>query len=127
MRAMSSRKTSSEFDAEMLVDLGAPARGAHRRVGMREREVPALRIHDVHVEVVGEVFPERQRFVVEPHALRRQVVGADDGGVAAGVAAAEIALLEDRDIGDAVIAGEVVGGRHPVSAAADDHHVVGRT
>ena len=39
-------------DAEMLVDLGPPAHGADRGVGMGERQVAALGIHDVDAEVV---------------------------------------------------------------------------
>ena len=34
------------------------------------------------------------------------------------------ALLEHGDIGDAVVAGQVVGGGEPMPAAADDDHVV---
>src|SRR3546814_10809100 len=57
---------------------------------------------------------------------RQQVVGAHDRRVAPDVASAEPALLQHRDPGDAVVLGEVVGGGEPVSAAADDDHVVGR-
>src|SRR6266481_6662284 len=63
--------------------------------------------------------------VVECGALIEQVVGADDGGVAAGVAAADPALLEHRDVGEAVLAGEVVGRSQPVTPAADDERVIG--
>ena len=38
---------------------------------------------------------------------------------------AEPALLQHRDVADAVLLGEIVGRRQPVPAAADDHHVVG--
>ena len=41
-----------------------------------------------------------------------------------GVAAADPALLDHRDVGDAVLLGEVIGGREPVAAAADDDDVV---
>src|SRR6267154_320324 len=63
--------------------------------------------------------------VVECGALIEQVVGADDGGVAAGVAAADPALLEHRDVGEAVLAGGVVGRSQPVTPAADDERVIG--
>src|SRR5690349_13545575 len=53
-----------------------------------------------------------------------EIVGADDGGVAAGIAAADPALFQDRHIGDAEFLGEVVGGGQPVAAAADDDDVV---
>src|SRR6185295_2118404 len=36
----------------------------------------------------------------------------------------DIALLDHRDVADAMVGGEIVGRRQPVSAAADDHDVV---
>ena len=42
------------FDAQMLVHLGAPAHGAQRGVGVGQREVAALGIHEVEVELVGQ-------------------------------------------------------------------------
>ena len=53
------------------------------------------------------------------------IVGPDDGGVAPGVAAAEIALFEHRDIRDAMFLGQVVCGRKAVSACADDNDLIG--
>ena len=58
-------------------------------------------------------------------ALVPQVVGPDQGGVAGHVAAGEPAPLQHRDVGDAVVLGQVVRGRQAVAAAADDDHVVG--
>src|SRR3954467_337347 len=54
-----------------------------------------------------------------------QVVRAHNGGVAAGVAAAEPAALEYRDVADAVLLRQVIGGGEAVAAAADDDDVVG--
>ena len=65
-------------------------------------------------------------WLVDACALVPEVVGADDRGVAAGVAAAEPALLEHRDVGDAVLLGEIVGGGQAVAAGADDDHLVAR-
>src|SRR5690606_17766471 len=39
-------------------------------------------------------------------------------------AAAQPALVDHRDIGDAVLLGEVIGRAEAVTAGADDHHVV---
>src|SRR5262252_1941717 len=64
--------------------------------------------------------------VVERGTFRKEIVGADDGGVAASVAAADPALLEHGDVGEPVLAGEVVGGAESVTAAADDECVVRR-
>ena len=114
------------IDAQMLVDLGPPAGGAHGGVGVGEGQVAAGRVEDVEVEVGRQVLKQPHRLVVEAHALGRQVVRADDRGVARGVAAGEPAALQHGHARDAVVAGEIVGGGEPVPAAADDHHVVGR-
>jgi len=87
-------------------------------------EMPARGIKQVQVKVGGEVLPQAHRFVIKLHALGREVVGADDGGVAPGVAAADVTLLDHGDIGDAVVARQVIRGGQPVAARADDHHVV---
>ncbi len=97
---MSSRIDELGIDAEMLVHLGPPARGAHRRVGMGEREMAALGIHHVDVEVDGQVAEQLDRFLVERDALRRQVVGADDRGVAA--------VLPPRELARSTIATSVM-------------------
>src|SRR5436853_5596792 len=62
--------------------------------------------------------------LVEMRALVPEIVGAYHGGVAPGVAAAEPALLQDRDIGDAVLLGEIIGGGKPMPAAADDDGLI---
>ena len=93
---------------------------------VRQHEHAARRIHDVVVEFLRQALPELQRMVVERGRFLPQVVGADDGGVAPGVAAAEPALLQDRDIGEAVLLGEVIGGREPMPAGADDDRVIRR-
>ena len=85
----------------------------------------ALAEHQVVVELLRQPLPELQRMLVERGALVPQIVGADHRGVAPGVAAAEPALLQHRDIGDAVEAGEVVGSGQAMTAGADDDDIVG--
>ena len=91
---------------------------------MGEREVPVLREHQVEVEIGGELLVELDALGVEGGAFGRAVVRPDDRRVAARRTRADIALLEHGDVGDAVVLGEVVRGREPVGAAADDDDVV---
>jgi hypothetical protein len=88
--------------------------------------MPALGIHDVEVELVAEILKKRNGFRVKGDPLDGQVIGAHDRGIAPGVAAAEPTLLQNRNVADAVILGEMIGGSEPVSAAADDDDVVTR-
>ena len=80
---------------------------------------PALAEHDVVVELLAQTLPELQRELHEIGVGRQKIVGAHDGGVAAGVAAAQPAALDHRDVGDAVLLGQIVGGRQAVAAADD--------
>ena len=61
---------------------------------------------------------------VEFRIARQKVVPAYHGRIAPNVAAAEIALLQHRDIGHAVVFGEVVCRAQPMAAAADDDRVI---
>ena len=106
--------------------VAAPGIGVALGVGVIEVEHAALADHGVVVEVLLQSLPQLHRPFVERRVAGQQVVGADDGGVAADVAAAEPALLQHRDIGDPVLLGEIERGRQPVPAAADDDDVVGR-
>ena len=110
--------------AVMLVDLGAPAHGAHGRIGVRQGVMAARRIEQIQIEVFGQVLPKAHALVVELDALGGQIIRADDRGIAAGIAAADIAFFDHGDIADAVIASQIVGRRQAVAAAADDHHIV---
>ena len=38
----------------------------------------------------------------------------------------DVALVEDGDVGDAVVAGQIIGASQPVAAGADDDDIVGR-
>ena len=91
---------------------------------MREHQHAALGEHHIVVQLLGESLPEIDRVVVERRRLVEEIVRTDDGGVAAGIAAADPALFDDRDIGDAVNGRKVIGRRQPMSAAADDDDVV---
>ena len=87
---------------------------------VRQHHDAALREHDVVVERLRQALPQLQRMVVERGALVEQVVGADDGGVAAGVAAADPAFLEHGDVGEPMLLGQVIGGAESMTAAADN-------
>ena len=119
------RRDHRRVDALQLVDLGPPVHRPQRRVGVGEGEVAAFAEHHVEVQVVRHRVVEVEAAVVERHAFRRQIVRAHDGGVPARPAAAEVLLVDDRNVGDAMVRCEVVRRGESVDTAADDHHVVG--
>src|SRR5207245_7779509 len=84
----------------------------------------ALAEQDVVVEVLGQRFPQLHGVLVNRGALIPQVVGANDRGVAGHVAPGEPAAFKNGDIGDSVVASQVVGGGEAVPAPAHDHDVV---
>src|SRR4029077_6236552 len=93
---------------------------------MREIEDAALAQHHVEIELVRQPLIEPEREVIEGDRLGIEVVRPHDGGVASGVAAAEPALLDHADTRALVSLREVIGGREPMAAAADDGEVVSR-
>src|SRR5207253_5745942 len=111
--------------AEQPVRFRALAQGRHAALRMSYGQVSLLREHDVVVKLQRQPFVELDAFVVECHALRRAVVRANDGRVAATGPAAQVAFVENCDIGDATL-GQVIGDGETVHAGADDDDVVGR-
>src|SRR5207248_5539471 len=111
-------------DAQVLIDFRPPALRAQGRLGVGQGEVAALGVKEVQAQVARQVAEEVHAGLVELRAFGREVVGADDGSVAAGAAAADVAFFQDRDVGDAVVLGQVVRRRQAVPAAADDDDVV---
>src|SRR5439155_8497906 len=111
-------------DAEQLVHLSPFRHRDQRAVGVSERQVALLGEEEVEVELPAQALVGLDAPLVEGGTLRRPVVGADDRRVTAGRAGADVALLEDCHVRDPVVPREVVRGRQPVGAAADDHDVV---
>jgi hypothetical protein len=105
--------------------ISAPCIGVALAVGVEQVDDAALGMHHVVVEVGLEPFPELQRMGVEFRVSGQAVVGADNGGVPAHVAAAKVALLQHRDIGKAMFFREIMRRGQPVTAAADDDDVIG--
>ena len=111
-------------DAVEPVRAHAPHAVADVLQRVRQVEHAALAEEQVVVELRLEPLPQLQRVLVDRGALVPEVVRADDRRVARDVPAGEPAALEHGDVGDAVLLREVVGGREPVPAAADDHDLV---
>src|SRR5450755_1976605 len=63
--------------------------------------------------------------IVKCRTFIEQVIRADDRRVAARVAAADPALLEHGDVGQAMLLGQVIRRSEPVATAADDDRIVG--
>ena len=119
-----SRSSSSASTPSMRMALPRRAKASRCGSVWTEVEDAALRDHGVEVEVLLEALPQLHRPFVEGIVAGQQVVGADDRGVAPDVAGAEPALFQHRDIGEAMLLGEVIGGRQAMPAAADDDDVV---
>ena len=95
-------------------------------VGVEQVQDAALADHRVVVEVLLQPFPQFQREFVERLVPVQQIVRADDGGVAAHVAAADPALFQQGDARLLVFLGKVIGRGQPMPATADDDVIIGR-
>ena len=104
--------------------IAAAGEGVALRVGVIEIEDAALADHDIVIELALQPFPQLHRPFIELDVRRQQVIGADDGRVAAGIARADPAFLQNGDVVEAVFFGEIIGRRQTVTAAADNDHVI---
>ncbi|MCY1309324.1 hypothetical protein D9M70_594110 [compost metagenome] len=84
----------------------------------------ALREHDIVVEVLAEPLPQLHRVFVEMRALVIEIVGADNRGVAPGIAATKPAFFDDRDIGNAMFLGQIISCTQTMPASADNDHII---
>mgnify|MGYP004173491979 FL=1 len=98
--------------------VAAPPVGVALGVRMIDIVDAALADHRVVVEILPQPFPQLQGEFVEGLVPVEEIVGPDDGGVAADIAAADPALFQNRDRGFAELAGQVIGCCKPVPAAA---------
>ncbi len=112
-------------DAVELVGADAAHGLAHVAQGVGQVHHAALAEQEVVFELLRQDLPQLERVLVDRRALVPQVVGPDDRGVPGHVAAGQPALFQHGDVGHPVVLGQVVGGGQTVSAAADDHDVVG--
>src|SRR6267378_7822173 len=89
-----------------------------------DRQHAALAEHHVEAKLARQAFVQAQREIVKTRTLGVEVVRAHHRGVAPGIAAAEPAPFNHRHLRDAVLPGQVIGGREAVAAASDDDHIV---
>ena len=111
-------------DAVQPVGMDVPLEALHVMHVMGEHQHAPARIHDVVIQFLAEVFPQIDGVIVKPRAFIIKIVRPDDRGVAPGIAAAQPALVDHRDIGDAVLLGQIIGGTQTMPARADDDHVI---
>ena len=120
------RRDHAAVEAGEPVGVRGALEGAELVLGLAQHEHAARGEHDVEVQLLRQVLVERASELVDGDRRVLEVVGADDRGVAPGVAAAEPALLDHRDVGQLVVLGEVVGGGEAMAAGADDDRVIFR-
>ncbi len=96
----------------------------HLVFGLRQHDHATGAEHDVVIEVLAQRLVERARLLVDRRRRVLEVVRANDGGVASRVAAAQPALFQHGDIGDAKIFTKVIGRGQTMPARAHDDHIV---
>ena len=111
-------------DAVEPVGVDAPLDVAHVLQRMAEVVDAALAEHDVVVQIPAQPLPESHRLLVQQRRFGPEIIGADDGGVATGVAPADPAFFEHSDIAHAMVFRQIIRRREAVAAATDDDRVV---
>ena len=113
-------------DAVELHGVGDPRGDFELGRRVRNVEDAALAQHHVEIELARQPLVEPQREVIEGDRFGIEIIRPHDRRVAAGVAAAEPALLDHANAHSFMGFGEVIGGRQPMSAAADDDEIISR-
>jgi hypothetical protein len=68
----------------------------HGRFAVHQVQVAAVVEHQVEIQLLGEHRPQVQRLFVQRNVVLGALVGPHDGGVSAGAAEADVALLNNR-------------------------------
>ena len=113
------------FHALQGIGMGGAFIAADLMLCLRQHQHAAGGKHDVVVQILAHGFVKRARLFIDRGGRILQIIRADDGGVAPGIAAAEPALFDHRHIGDSEILSQVIGGRQTVAACAHDDHIIG--
>src|SRR5258707_3273733 len=98
--------------------IAAPRERVALRIGMIEIENATLADHRVVVELAFQAFPQLHRKFVERNIARFAVIGANDGGVAPGIARTDPALFENLAIAQAMHLCEVIGRGQAMTATS---------
>ena len=85
-----------------------------------------LREHDIEVQLGGELLVQLHRAIVKAYSLGRQIVGTNDRRIPARISTAQVTAVQDRDVRNAVVPGEIVSGGKSMHSRSDDYDVIGR-
>ncbi len=112
------------IDAVEAVGMDMALETLHVMHRMRQHHYAALREHDIIIEILAQLLPELHRMFIKMRALVIKIVGANNGRVAPGIATAEPSLFDNRDIGDAVFLGQIIGSAKAMPARTDDDDII---
>src|SRR3546814_4901191 len=76
------------------------------------------------MQLIGQLLVELDRKFVKGSRFREEIIRADDRRVAAGVAAADPAALDERDVGETMVLRKIISGREAMPAATDNDRVI---
>ena len=108
--------------------VGCPGRqGLHGRRAVAQGEVSLLAEHQVVIQFLGKVFIQFQTLIIEEDAFLCPVIGSQDCSISSRPPVTNELLLDDGDVGDAMVFGKVVGGRQTMGTATDDHDIIAGT
>src|SRR5262245_20211963 len=93
-------------------------------IGVVEIENAALADHGVVVEFLLQALPQPHGPFVEWDVSWQQIVGADNRGVTADIAASEPTLFQHGDVCNVVFLGQIEGGSQAMTTATDNDDVV---
>jgi len=98
--------------------------GAKLMLGLAQHQHATGREHHIVIQFLAQPFVKRARQFINGNRRILQVIGADNGGIAPRIAAAQPALFQNGDIRHFMVLGEVIGGGQAMPAGPHDHRVI---
>ena len=111
-------------DSQVFINLGSPSLRIQRRWRVCQSEVATFGIEQIQVEFPREVLKQLDAALVKVHALRCQIVGADNCRVSSGSTTTDVAFFENGDVRNTVVLSQVIRCRQTVPTPTNDDCVV---
>ena len=102
----------------------AAANFPHFWIGLNDIDHAPLGIHEIEIQILCQPFKQGHAFDKEGDALVAQIIGPDGHGVSGNIAAAKPPFFQNRDIGDAMIFGKIMGSCKTMPPSPNDQHVI---
>ena len=102
----------------------AAANFPHFGISLHDVNHTPFRIHQIEVQLFCQPLKQRYAFDEKWNAFIAQVIGTDGYCVTGYIAASKPPFFQNSNIANAMVFGKVMGACKPMSASANDQHII---